>query len=287
QILFTTLNITIENLLPTQQNALALIEYTNFNELNFNIYKLSKSQLETFNNTHREEDQIKFIKNLQARNTWTSTLKNELDYQRHSTEIVIPKLDNGHYLVVASSKTVTEGNFAFKTIQVTNIALVNKTSKDKELFQIINRVNGQPLVGAKVLLTYQESYNSPKISKTETSDKNGEISISKSKNRLYNLNIEVQHQSEVAHFNNYYVNTYYGNDNKKETDYNAFLFTDRSIYRPGQIVYFKGVLMKTFDSKSEVIANQNVDAILYDANSQEVKKLSLKTNEYGSVAGEF
>ena len=165
--------------------------------------------------------------------------------------------------------------------------MVNKSSKDKELFQVINRTNGQPLVGAKVLLNYQENYNSSKISKTETTDKNGEISISKTKNRLYNLNIEVQYQNEQAHFNNYYVNTYYGNDNEKEIDYNAFLFTDRSIYRPGQIVYFKGILMKTFDGKSEVIANQKVDAILYDANSQEVKTLSLKTNEYGSVAGEF
>lgn len=287
QILFTTLNITIENLIPTQQNALALIEYTNFNELNFNIYKLSKSQLETFNNTHREDDQIKFIKNLKTSKTWTSPLKNELDYQTHTTEIVIPKLANGHYLIVASPKMMTEGNFAFKTIQVTNIALVNKTSKDKEFFQVINRTNGQPLVGAKVLLTYQESYNSPKISKTETTDKNGEIAISKTKNRLYNLNIEVQHQNDVAYFNNYYVNRYYGNDNEREVDYKAFLFTERSIYRPGQLVYFKGILMKTDYEKSEVIANQNVDAILYDANSQEVKTLSLKTNEYGSVAGEF
>lgn len=287
QILMTTLNITIENLLPTQQNALALIQYTNINELNFNIYKLTKSQLETFNNTHREEDQIKFIKSLKANNAWTSTLKNELDYQRHSTEIVIPKLDNGHYLVVASPKTVSEGNFAFKTIQVTNIALVNKSNKDKEFFQVINRTNGQPLVGAKVLLNYQESYNSSKISKTETTDKNGEISITKTKNRLYNLNIEVQHLAEVAHFNNYYVNTYYGNDDEKETDFNAFLFTDRSIYRPGQLVYFKGILMKTDGGKSEVIANQNVDAILYDVNYQEIKTLELKTNEYGSIAGEF
>ncbi len=287
QILMTTLNITIENLLPTQQHALALIQYTNINELNFNVYKLTQSQLETFNNTHREEDQIKFINNLKANNTWTSTLKNELDYQRHSTEIVIPKLDNGHYLVVASPKTVSEGNFAFKTIQVTNIALVNKSNKDKEFFQVINRMNGQPLVGAKVSLNYQESYNSSKISKTETTNKNGEISITKTKNRLYNLNIEVQHLAEVAHFNNYYVNTYYGNDVEKETDYNAFLFTDRSIYRPGQLVYFKGILMKTYDGKSEVIANQNVDAILYDANDQEVKTLELKTNEYGSIAGEF
>src|SRR5690606_26514508 len=101
------------------------------------------------------------------------------------------------------------------------------------------------------------------------------------------LNIEVQYQSDVAHFNNYYVNPYYGKNDKKEIDYKAFLFTDRSIYRPGQTVYFKGILMKTDDGKSEVIANQNVDAILYDANSQEVKTLSLKTNEYGSVAGEF
>src|SRR5690606_7664817 len=113
---------------------------------------------------------------------------------------------------------------------------------------------------------YQESYNGPKISKTEITDKNGEIAISKTKNQLYNLNIEVQHQNEIANFNNYYVSCYYGNDdNEKETEYHAFLFTDRSIYRPGQLVYFKGILIKTYDGKSEVMANQTVEAILYDA----------------------
>ncbi len=287
QIQFTTLNITIENFLPTQQQALIMVQYTNLNELNFNIYKLTVSQLETFNKTHREEDQIKFITNLKAYTTWSSTLKNELDYQTHTTEIIVPKLENGHYLVVASPKTISESNFAFKTIQVTNIALVNKTTRDKEHFQIINRTNGQPLVGAKVIAIYQESYNGPKISKTEITDKNGEIAISKTKNQLYNLNIEVQHHNEIANFNNYYVNRYYGNDDKKETEYHAFLFTDRSIYRPGQLMYFKGILMKTHDGKSEVMVNQTVEAILYDANSQEIKTLELKTNEYGSVAGEF
>lgn len=288
QIQFTTLNITIENFLPTQQQALVMVQYTNLNELNFNIYKLTVSQLETFNKTHREEDQIKFITNLKAYTTWSSTLKNELDYQTHTTEIIVPKLENGHYLVVASPKTISESNFAFKTIQVTNIALVNKSTRDKEHFQIINRINGQPLVGTKVIAIYQESYNGSKISKTEITDKNGEIAISKTKNQLYNLNIEVQHQNEIANFNNYYVSRYYGNDdNEKETEYHAFLFTDRSIYRPGQLVYFKGIVMKTYDGNSEVMVNQTVEAILYDANSQEIKTLELKTNEYGSVAGEF
>src|SRR5690606_1829417 len=147
QIQFTTLNITIENFLPTQQQALVMVQYTNLNELNFNIYKLTVSQLQTFNKTHREEDQIKFITNLKAYTTWSSTLKNELDYQTHTTEIIVPKLENGHYLVVASPKTISESNFAFKTIQVTNIALVNKSTRDKEHCQIINRINGQPLVG--------------------------------------------------------------------------------------------------------------------------------------------
>lgn len=287
QILQTSLYIATESFLPVQKNTLAQIQYKNLNELNFNIYKLTTSQLETFNNTHREEDQIKFIKNLKATNTWKSTLKNESDYQTHTTEIVVPKLDNGHYLVVASPKTLIQGSFAFKTIQVTNIALANKTDKDVELFQVINRNNGQPLVGAQVTINYQENYNKSEITKQETTNKHGEFTIPKGKNRYVNMTIDVRHQNETASFKNFYIYPNYSDNTTDDIDYNAFLFTDRSIYRPGQIVYFKGIVIKTLGGKSEIVTNHTVDATLYDANNQEVKTLSLKTNDYGSVAGEF
>ena len=64
-------------------------------------------------------------------------------------------------------------------------------------------------------------------------------------------------------------------------------FLDRSIYRPGQTVYFKGIHLQVDEDGPEVKANQTMQLTFRDANSQEVSKLSVQTNEFGSFSGTF
>lgn len=69
----------------------------------------------------------------------------------------------------------------------------------------------------------------------------------------------------------------------------TFLFTDRSIYRPGQQVFFKGIVVTTDSSgkKSEVVSGFKTTVILFDVNGQKVSNLHLSTNEFGSYNGSF
>jgi len=287
QILQSNLQLTAENTLPIQQNALVLINYTNIEALQFKVYHISDSQREALNKTYRQDEQLAFFKKLKVAKEWQSNLRNENDYQSHSTEIVLPKLDNGHYVIFANYGN-EKNSFAYKTIQVTTIALVANTSYEKEIFQVINRNNGQPLVGAQVKITYQTNYNGNYETKNLVANKKGEIEFEKSNNRYYNIDVEVKYNGETANFDNYYINGYYNrNDNTNNTTYNAFLFTDRSIYRPGQVVYFKGIVMSTKEGASSVMPNELIEATLYDVNGEELKKIELKTNEFGSIASEF
>jgi uncharacterized protein YfaS (alpha-2-macroglobulin family) len=69
---------------------------------------------------------------------------------------------------------------------------------------------------------------------------------------------------------------------------NAHLFTDRSLYRPGQTVYFKGIFEFIYENeKSVLLADTPVKVTLKDANYQQVEEIELRTNEFGSIAGEF
>ncbi len=95
------------------------------------------------------------------------------------------------------------------------------------------------------------------------------------------------HNKQKAYFGDYYINQKYDRNYKIKDTYKGFLFTDRSIYRPGQTVYFKGIAMQTSEGKSEVLDNELVYAVLYNVNHEEVKELEFKTNEFGSIAGEF
>ena len=65
------------------------------------------------------------------------------------------------------------------------------------------------------------------------------------------------------------------------------IFTDRSLYRPGQTVYFKAILSRSADGVAAVLTDKQVEFILRDANSRELSKQLLKSNEFGSVSGEF
>lgn len=63
----------------------------------------------------------------------------------------------------------------------------------------------------------------------------------------------------------------------------AQLFTDRTLYRPGQSVYFKYILSK----KGRALKNVPVMAILFGNKSATPDTLRLTTSQYGSVSGEF
>jgi len=285
QIFQQSLQITAESHIPINKNSRLLIRYKNHEKLNFKVYHLSRNQLNELNRTHRKEEQLAFIKKLKLEKQWQSNLRNEGDYQTHTTEVVLPALNNGYYVAFASPESDKENTFAFATLQITNMAIVDKSDDKNHIYQVIDRNNGKPIANAKITLNYRRGNNKEQTEHKTTNSK-GEIGITKTKNRYWQLDITVNAKNDNAFFDNYYVYSR-GNNSKSEEEYRAFLFTDRSIYRPGQTVYFKGIAMKTEDDKSEVIQGKPITLTLQNVNNEEINKLVLKTNEFGSVSGEF
>lgn len=78
----------------------------------------------------------------------------------------------------------------------------------------------------------------------------------------------------------------YYDDEHKATEYMTLL-TDRSLYRPGQTVYVKGIAYVQKSDTANVIPNKNYTVTLLDTNNQEVGKKSVLTNELGSFTVDF
>ena len=285
QILQESVEITNENFLPILKHSRLLIRYKNLEQLGFKVYNVTRNQLEKFNKIYRKDEQKAFIKKLNVLTQWESTLQNEKDYQIHTTEVLFPKLNNGTYIVLASKKDDDE-TFAFSTIQVTNIALVEREDSEYKIYQFIDRNHGAPVKEAKVKLNYLKNNNRNYSSKNYVTDALGEIKIKKENNRYRNINFEVAVNGDTAYFGDFYINRLYRR-NEDVAEYNSFLFTDRSIYRPGQTVYFKAIAIKSILGKSDVLVNESVYAVLYNVNDEEIKTLEFKTNAFGSVSGEF
>ncbi len=285
QILAQTLQITTEDIIAINTNTLALIRYKNLETINFKIGTVSEDQLKILNTYNKPSEHLKVLNQMKAIERWTSTLKNEDDHQQHSTEIAIPKLKNGHYIIFG--QVLNDSNtYAFKEIQVTDIAYVQKEDKKNTIYQIIDRTHGKPITDASVRLTFFKNYKNNYKTEHYTTNKNGEISISKQNYSRSRISLKITTTNDTAVFKNLYVNRYYSYDNNKPKD-KGFLFSDRSIYRPGQTLYFKGIIMTTKNNKPEVLSNKHINVTLYNANSEEVKKLALVTNTFGSVSGEF
>ena len=68
---------------------------------------------------------------------------------------------------------------------------------------------------------------------------------------------------------------------------NLALLTDRSLYRPGQTVYVKGIAYEQDEETARVLENRTYTLSLLDVNRKEVSKQEVRTNDFGSFAAEF
>src|SRR6185369_5662148 len=78
--------------------------------------------------------------------------------------------------------------------------------------------------------------------------------------------------------------------NFEKTNNRVFFFTDRSIYRPAQTVFFKGIAVtKDYKTKLSRIINSKDSGWVYliDANGKTIDSLKFGLNDYGSFNGKF
>ncbi|MDQ6757822.1 MAG: MG2 domain-containing protein [Bacteroidota bacterium] len=298
QILHKELNLTSEKVNVPGMPFRTLVSYKNFSSLNFRIIEMTpefKKLIET--NTDNDELWKKLTSQKYLR-SWNQPLLQTGDYLIHSAEIKVDALPVGQYALLASVAedfNLNKNPLVVQYFHVSNISYINNGGE----YFILNRTTGNPLSGAKVQVWNQRyDYNARKnnLERVEilTADKNGYLKISGSNT----IRLEITHQKDKLFLDDYqYTYTYqnaepYYKTEKEYEDANLkiFLFTDRSIYRPGQLVYFKGIAVtKDFDSnKLKVFDRKDSLTIeLRDANYQKIDSVKVSPNDFGSMNGKF
>ena len=87
-----------------------------------------------------------------------------------------------------------------------------------------------------------------------------------------------------------YAYYYRDPENEKQPDKTfVYLFTDRSLYRPGQTVYYKGlaVISNTVEKKGQVNNEYSTTLYLRNANNENIDSIVVRANEFGSFSGKF
>jgi hypothetical protein len=225
---------------------------------------------------------------------WEIALPDEGDYQKHTAEIKIPELPLGHYIVLISSGkefSIKKNAVGYAPCWMTNISYVHRMVEGGDYdFTVLHREDGSPLKGLIAQMWFQKyNYSSRKYeyvkSSKFTADANGYFRVPAGDD-YRNFYLEFMNGDDrFSTENSFYQYKYY--DNPKYRTIRTFFFTDRAIYRPGQTIHFKGIVLKTDGEKNEIKPNHSATVTFYDVNNQEVSHLDLVSNEYGTFSGTF
>ncbi len=284
KILSKKVMVRVLNQVYEKENTRAHVEYKNTDSLYVSYYKIAADFL--FENNTRKRDSLvtQIIENQNPIKVSRYKLPETKGYFNYSTEVLLPKMEKGTYLMVydvdATTNLETEKvNYTF--VNVSDLAVQHKKVDNTEFIYVLHRKTGKPIPNATIL---QEK-------NTFTTNKQGLASIKNKKGDRYKRqNILVIKDNDTLH-TSFYKSSYYTKSKIKEEeeyfDSKVEFFMDRAIYRPGQMAYVKGIVFQNKNKTISTVPHLTVAIEVYDRNYSTIKEFEIQTNEYGSFNFEF
>ena len=295
EILKPDLSFEIERVNLPDKAILTKVNFKNTPQASLRLIRINGKKPRNYNN----DENLEYYRNLPFVKQWTIKLPDDGDHNEHSTEIKIDKLPFGQYVLLSSdnAKFVNKtGGIVCQTgFQVSNMAFFQrKTETAPNEFVVVNRTTGQPL--DKVTAEFYENIYNNKTNQNDqikigdsVSDKDGFIHPHLTKDKFFTAKFikgeDVLNSDDG--FNEY------KNERDTKSYIQTYFFLDRAIYRPGQTIYFKGIVVEeqngnvNGNATLHIIVGKKIEVTFYDANRQKISSLSLTTNEFGSINGNF
>lgn len=219
---------------------------------------------------------------------WSAKLPATPDFKERTEGLPAPdNLKPGFYFLIAShdpSFTDRDNQVTFTDIWVSDLALVIRQRYGNVEGFVLDASSGEPLKEAEVMAWYLDN-NGNRISKPKVAtDENGFFSFPATEQRGYLLRAR-HHSQELGSQSEFYS---YLPQNPMPYSQTIF-FTDRSIYRPGQTIQYKGICLQVNQEIDdyELLPSQNVSVIFNDPNGKEIAHQEHRCNDYGSFSGSF
>ncbi|WP_447636081.1 alpha-2-macroglobulin family protein [Flavobacterium microcysteis] len=289
------LKITTEKyLIPNQPNK-ALVEFKNADTIYGSLYKIPNewayrydkdrdydSRREDKNYADRDSLFVDFANKNKAYKTFESILPKKDDYFQYTTEIILPKIEIGSYLLIMNVQkdSITENSeYAYTILNASEMLMAYSWSGKQEKIQVLHRKTGKPIEDVSIKI---DSINLKKTNKIGiTTNQKADLIARDIK--------KIQAIFKNDTLTQYHDSYYYSRDDRDKIKIKSKvnLYTDRTIYRPGQNIFFKGILFESKNEKTYTVPDKYVTIVAKNRNDEEVYKAQLKTNEFGSIAGEF
>jgi hypothetical protein len=223
--------------------------------------------------------------------SFTRDLPATLDYRQRTEAFPAPKgLAPGFYYLISSHDegfTANNNNVTYTDIWVSDLAIVNRIDQGKVKVEgfVTNNKSGEPIDGAKVQVWFRGNQGGWFPGDTATTDKNGMYALAGRTQHAHMVIASTKDQMLSSAHDSY---LYQNNPQPRPVEQTVF-FTDRSLYRPGQTIQFKGICLRYEQDKDnyETIPNREVTVQFNDPNGKEIAKVQARSNDYGSFSGSF
>ncbi|PTY07383.1 hypothetical protein DB347_08775 [Opitutaceae bacterium EW11] len=223
---------------------------------------------------------------------WDAALPPTADFKSRTEKIPAPtSLRPGFYAIVASFDRgfSSHDNQINTTLAwVSDLALVLRTQyggKNSGGF-VLNAVTGEPIVGATIRCWQRNREGWYRPSSSLTTDKDGQFHLQPSEQPFV---LVAEHAgNSVASVREFNVGKRYPHENDDSRVQTVF-FTDRSLYRPGQTISFKGLCLRADPEAADykVLGGIRITVVFTDPNGKEIARSNHQTNDYGSFSGAF
>ena len=281
----TTLN--TESILIPSKSALANVSFRNLQRLTCMVYAVPSDKVDLAYGRNRESDAKKFLSDHRPMKQWEIEIPDLQDFLTHSTEFEIPPIgQSGFYLLLVTPDpvfSIEKSVFVTQVFQVSSLCpFYTQTTGKNASFTVTDRLTGVPLKGVSIVIS--NTNNSKTVLETLKTDDNGIASLSKDYNT--GLSAVFAYKNDTLSLQQSIWNTKQSSSERKNY-VSASLFTDRGVYRPGQTVYFKGILTEISEKDVTPVANEKVEISVRDVNYQEVLTMSYVSDDMGGFDGVF
>ena len=282
-----SINIANTAILPNSDFKLSINSIKNIAKLNISIFKVSIE-----GNTHLDpsisSDYTKLKKYIATSPvaTYQRTYDGLPAWKSTSDSIMLSGLPVGVYMIESSTDNKNI-KVSRRLLRVSDVFVIHQTLPDNKIrLAVVSATTGKPLPDAKIVITnYNYNGKASNDKQTIAVDKNGEVTCSyKNTPRFiyaYTPTDKASAENNLyAHFNYY---------KPSEQQHKIAVYTDRSIYRPGQNVHVAAVAWEAIKEElsSKVAPNRSLTFTLMDANYKKVADKQVATDNFGTASADF
>lgn len=198
--------------------------------------------------------------------------------------IAFPQLGPGLYVVEMLIDGKAQPSTSYYT--VSGVKVITRPASDKRIELLaVDARTGKPLSKAEVALYASDSYQGSEVTEKARlrTDKNGLCLIDTEGERF----LFAQVSTALDRFAPATRLSSPGIYDRDDSDTRTALFTDRSLYRPGQTLYFSGIRYINSTQESHTVGGEHCTVSLLDPSSREVASVQVVTDAYGQFTGSF